>query len=297
MTELDSPILCHHELSEVLQLLLCHGLHNNLHSLTLKIASTFPDMMNSGTSSSYRQLTIFSGFFSKFLSVGPLPYICQFKFLNTLHNGVTGMVRQNSQVFHPMPISDLVKLVAGIRCLLCKAIIMEEKFAVKDVEDFILKYFPTLPVSRENMQAWLSLAEILQFDVKQQNNPTMKIINTINDRSARHLNEKLLCLSRERARSTAEIQASFLGIWKSIEEKLITCMGKIAMCLNRNILEILTQHDNFKLKLVTRGLSPTPSEDELISLVDHLQNVFIESQFWTSDLIRKHLIDTACQSD
>ena len=119
----------------------------------------------------------------------------------------------------------------------------------------------------------------------------MKIINTINDPSARHLKEKLLCLSRERARSTSEIQASFLHIWKSIEDKLRACMGKIAFCLNRNVLEILTQHHNFKLKLLAQGLSATPSEDELVSFVDHLQNVFIESQFWTSDLIRKPLID------
>jgi len=290
MTEENNPIISHTELVEILQLLLCHALHNDLRSLSSKITSTFPEMLTAETSTPYRQLTVFSSFFTKFLRVGPLPDICHYKFLNTLHNGVIGMVKQNSQVFHPMPISDLIKLVSGIRCLLGRAVIMEEKFVVKDIETFISKYLPTLPVTPENIKAWESLGEVLQFNVKQTNNPKMKIISTVNDRSVKYLKEKLTNLSQERARSTSEIEASFLSLWRSIEDKLIIFMQKIKLCLEQNIFEILIEHKNVKLKLLSRGLSRGSSEEELIAFIDHLMNVFIESQFWTSDLIRKHLL-------
>ena len=173
LSSIPSPLISHSELMEILEVIFCHGLQNNLASLTSKIADTYPQILTGSASSPYRQLTVFSGFFSKFLRVGPLPYIRNYKFLNTLHNGIIGMVRNNSQVFHPMPNSDIIKLVSGVRLMLGRALLLEEKFVVKDIETFIVKYLPVLPVTAESFKSWRSLGEILKFDVNQLNDKTI----------------------------------------------------------------------------------------------------------------------------
>ena len=287
-----NPIISHNQLAEILELLLCHGLHNNLDRLLCKLGNTFPEMVPGQTSSPNLQLAVFSGFFSKFLQVGPLPDICHWDFLNLLHDGIIGMVRHNSQVFLPtMSIHDIIKLVSGVRVMLGKTMILEEKFVVKDIEIFIVNNFPILPVVGENRKAWESLGEIFKFDVGQVNNNTMQIISKVNANSAKHMNEKLKNLVLERARSISDQENSFLCIWRKgkLEEKLKTFMAQIDFFLNRNILEVMTVNNNVKLKLLTRGLSKKPSEEELIGFVNHLQNVFIESEFWSNDLVQKAL--------
>lgn len=292
-TDTDNPIISESELAEILQLVLCHALHNNLQSLTDKINSNFPELLTAETSSPpYTQMTIFSCFLDKMCGLGPLPYICHYKFLHTLHSGVTGLVQHNRQIFHPMPITDLIKLISGLRCLLGKALLLQDKFVVPDIEAFIVQSFPTLPVTDENIRAWEDLGEVLQFEVKQERrdqNPTLKIISAINDIPARHLKRKLINLSMERARSTSDIESSFLQFWENIEGKFFVFKEKIDSCLKNNLLQSLTEHQNVKLRRLTRGLSRNPTEEELSAFVDHLQNVFIESRFWTSDLVQKTL--------
>ena len=286
----SSPLISRSQLAEVLELLLCHALHNNLPDLTSKLTDTFPEILNNSASSPYRQLVIFSAFFSKFRRVGPLPYVCKLKFLNTLHDGVTGMFRHNSEALKPMPINDVIKLVSGLRLMLGKALLLEESIVPKDIETFIKKYFPVLPVTADSVQAWQSLGEILHFDVKQSNNPDMKTISAVNNSSVNFLNKRLHNLQQERLRSRADIESSFLTLWRGgIEDKMISFMEKTELFLNKSTLENLTENDNVKLKLLISGLPRRPSEKDLIALVDHLQNVFIESQFWASDIVQSAL--------
>lgn len=287
------PIISESELVEILDLIQCHALHNSLQSLTEKINSNFPWLVTAPVSSSpYRQMTILSCFLDKLCRLGPLPYISHYKFLHTLHIGITGVIQHNRQIFHPMPISDMIKLISGVRCLLGKALLQQDKIAVKAIETFIEKSFPTLPVTDSNIRAWEDLAQILQFEVKQQRrgqSQTMEIISAINKIAAGHLYRKLINVSKERARSTSDIESSFLEFWKNIEGKFFVFREKVDSCLKNNLLQSLTEHQNVKLRRLTRGLSRNPSEEELSAFVDHLQNVFTESRFWTSNLVQKTL--------
>ena len=70
---------------------------------------------------------------------------------------------------------------------------------------------------------------------------------------------------------------------------MITFMEKTELFLNKSTLENLTENDNVKLKLLISELPRRPSEKDLLGLVDHLQNVFIESQFWASDIVQSAL--------
>ena len=288
----DNPILSQSELVEILQVVLCHALHNNLQTLTAKLNSKFPELLTAESSSPYTQMSIFSCFLQTLCRLGPLPYITHYKFLHTLDSGITGLVKHNSHIFRPMSTTELIKLISGVRCLLGKALLMQEKFVVLDSEVFIAKSFPTLPVTAENSRAWEDLGEVLQFDVKELqrvNNPTLKIISTVNEISARHLNSKLVNLSKERARSTSDIESSFLKFWKNFEGKFFAFKEIIEFTLEKNLLKTITEHQNVKLQRLTRGLSTNPNEEELSAFVDHLENVFIESRFWTSDLVQKTL--------
>jgi len=288
-----SPLISHSELMEILEVLFCHGLQNNLPSLTSKIADTYPQILTDSASSPHRQLVVFSGFFSKFLRVGPLPYVCNYKFLNTLHNGIIGMVRHNRQVLHPMPNSEIIKLVSGVRLMLGRALLLEQKFVVKDIETFILKYLPVLPVTAESVKSWKSLGEIFNFDLNQLNNQTMKILSDKNTCSVKYMKEKLINLHRERTRSTTDLESSFLKLWRSLEDTLMNFMKRIEFCLKRSVLENLTNNNNVKLRLLTRGLPSSPSEKDLLALLVHLENVFVESQFWSSDLVRSAIGSSA----
>ena len=292
LSEDDNPIISQSELTAILQVVLCHALHNNLHDLTAKIDSNFPELLTAESSSPYTQMSIFSCYLEKMCRLGPLPYISHHKFLYTLDSGITGMVRHNSQLFQSMSITDLIKLISGVRCLLGKALLLQERLVVLDIESFIAKAFPTLPLTDENIRAWEDLGEVLQFDVNQQqqvNNPTLKIISAVNAISSQHLKCKLVNLSKERARSTSDIESSFLTFWKNIEGKFLVFKKIIVFNCKKNLLKSLTEHQNVKLQRLTRGLSGNPDEEELSDFVDHLQNVFIESQFWTSDLVQKTL--------
>ena len=292
LSDNDNPIISERELVEILRVVQCHALHNDQHALTEKINSNFSGVLTAETSSAYTQMTIFSCYLDKLCRLGPLPYISHYKFLYTLHLGITGLVRHNSQMFQEMPTIDLIKLISGVRCLLGKALLMEEKFVVLDIESFIVQCFPTLPVTDNNIKAWKDLGEVLQFDVKHQRrlqNPTLKIVSAVNEISAEHLKRKLINLSQERARSKSDIESSFMKIWTNIEGKFFFFKEQVESSLKDNLLQTLTEHQNVKLQRLTRGLSKNPSEDELSALVDHLQNVFIESQFWTSDLVQKKL--------
>merc|ERR1712183_940983 len=117
-SESANPIISESELVKILQLVQCHALTNNLQSQTEKLNSNFPSLLTAESSSPYKQMTIFSCFLDKLCRLGPLPYICHYKFLHTLHIGITGMIQHNRQIFHPIPTADLIKLISGVRCLL-----------------------------------------------------------------------------------------------------------------------------------------------------------------------------------
>jgi len=282
----EDPVLSADELNEIADLLLCHGLQNNLAVLSSKIMEQCPELVTN-YSSPTRQLVILLAFCSKLQQKGPLPEIRDHAFLHTLHNGLVGLLKVDHRLVELMTRLDLYKLVAGLRCLLAVAVIRHKKFTPKDIEITIASYFPILPVRPSNCKYWENWGNILQIDVEVISDE-LKAINSVNKKNVNHLTSKLDNLPVERAKVSHD--ESIMTIWNVVAPKFDAFVTHLRSLTPGFCLEKIASHSDPKIKMLSPRINPNDSEEELTEFFDILCDIYLESQFWTSELVLSKIV-------
>jgi len=270
------------DFNQIIKILLANAFLKNQSKLISKISSCSPNYLDI-FSATHRQTLIFLSFYRKWRENGPLPDLRHYKFLLTLHDGVLGILKTHREILDTMPRPDVIKLVTGLRTLLGKAVMLDEKFVIKDVETFIMKYFPVLPITVQNQTYWLILTEVLDIDLE--NKEELKMISKVNTITTNHLNHGLLNLAKERERNVADLDASFLSIFNSIEPKLSAFIKLVEDLIPKNYPLNMISHLNPETKAVLQKIDMNAEEEKLVVELESLVNFSTESFFWTSDLI------------
>lgn len=274
------------DFNQIINILLANAFLKNQSKLISKISSCNPNYLEI-FSASHRQTLVFLSFYRKWRETGPLPDLRHYKFLLTLHDGVLGILKTNREILDKMARPDVIKLVTGLRTLLGKAVMLEEKFVIKDIETFIMKYFPVLPITGQNRMYWLTLTEVLDIDLE--NNEELKMISKVNTITTNHLNHGLLNLAKERERNVADLDASFLSIFNTIDPKLSTFIKLVEDLIPKNYPLNMISHLNPETKAVLQKINMNAEEERLIEELDSMVNFSTESSFWKSDLIYQRL--------
>ena len=273
---------------ELVNYLLCHAFLRNYTGLISEISKFDSQSVDKDNfQAPFKEILIFTSFYKKWRDTGPLPQIKNYRFLLTLHEEICAILKHQRQLLQRMPINDLIKLVTGIRCLLGKSILIDEKFVPLDVETFIKKYCPLLPITSDNSNAWIGLLDVL--NLSQADKKELKMINKMNTISSKHLRDRLLNLAEERKRKTADIDASFLAILNSIDSKLSVFMENVENLIPEDFFTSLVQNSSPGVKLITERISSNCDEKQLLLHFNEIRNFYIESQFWSSDLIKTKL--------
>ena len=275
----DLELLSQDEFNNIINLLLCHAFTKTHTSLISEIAVFVPDYQKI-FENPFKQILIFLTLYKKWRLTGPFPEIKHYKFLHSLHDGVTGLMKTKKEHFKNFPKSDLIKIVTGLRNLLGKAVIVENRFAMQDKYVFIAKMFPVLPIKPGNQLYWSQYMQIL--DIGETNTTELKTISKINTISVRHLEERLCDLSREINRPEVEVNASFMSILNSFDQKLQEFMSHVELLIPPDFLENLTIIDSDNVKVVTETIKPDSDEQQLLELFQRVKNYYIQSQFWIS---------------
>lgn len=284
----DFNLMTNKDFYEIVNLLLCHAFLKNYSRLISEISKFEPKCVNKENfQGPFKQILVFISFYKKWRETGPLPEIKNYKFLLTLHEEMCRILKSERQLLESMPMNDLIKLVTGVRCLLGKSLLIDEKFVVLDIETFIKKYYPILPVSSDNSIAWNNLLDV--FQLTESDRKELKMISNMNTVSVKHLNQRLLNLAEERKRNTADIDASFLTILNSIDSKLSTFMDNVENLIPEDFFISLVKDSSPQVKLLTEKISRNCDEQQLLLHFREIKNLYIESQFWSSDLIKNRI--------
>jgi len=278
----DLEPISHRDFKQIINIFLANAFLKNQSKLISKISSCVPNYLEI-FSVPHRQTLIFLSFYRKWREIGPLPDLRHYKFLLTLHDGVLGILKSHREIVKQMPRPDLIKLVTGLRTLLGKAVMLEEKFVIKDVETFIMKYLPVLPVTGHNRAYWLSLMEPLDIDLG--NKEGVEMVSGVNTITTNHLNRGLLNLAKERDRNAADLDASFLSIFDTIEPKLSAFIKLLEDLITQSYPPNMTVDLNPQTKAVLELINLKAEEEDLIKSFETIMNFNTESSFWTSDLI------------
>ena len=270
------------DFNQIINILLANAFLKNQSKLISKISSRVPNYLEI-FSVPHRQALIFLSFYRKWREIGPLPDLRHYKFLLTLHDGVLGSLKSHREIVNHMPRPDVIKLVTGLRTLLGKAVMLEEKFVIKDVETFMMKYLPVLPVTGHNRAYWLSLLEPL--DIELENKEEMEMVSRVNTITTNHLNHGLLNLAKERDRNAADLDASFLSIFDTIEPKLSAFIKLLEDFILQSYPLNMTVDLNSQTKAVLEKINLNAEEENLIKSFVTIMDFSTESSFWTSDLI------------
>jgi len=282
----DDPVLSTDEFYEISDLLLCHGLQNNLATLSRKILDKCPDLVTK-YSCPTRQLEILLAFCLKFQQKGPLPEIREHTFLHTLHDGLVGLLKVDHRLVELMSSIDLYKLVGGVRCLLALAVIRHKKFTPKDIEITIASFFPNLPVTPGNSKYWENWGNILQIDLKVMSDD-LKTINSVNKKNVKYLTNKLDNLPVVRAKVSHD--DSIMTIWNVIKPNFDVFVTHLKSLNLGDFLGKICLHSDPKIKMLSNRIDANDSEEEVIEFFDTLCDIHLESQFWTSELIMSKLV-------
>ena len=128
------------------------------------------------------------------------------------------------------------------------------------------------------------------------NTPTadMKLVSSINGMAVDNLSKKLLSISAERERDSAEIDESFLVIFKNIEPKLTTFMAIIEDLQPKDVCKQVIPDPGPQLQLLIKNISSKSSEEDLLKFWEQMKNIYTETQFWLSDEVTNHIANN-CQ--
>lgn len=274
---------------DIISLLLCISFRNNYRILRSQISSFVPNCKNIVNKPS-NQTIIFTSFYKDWRINGPFPELRKHDFLSTLEKLISESMKSNREIFNKMDKSDLIKLLCGVRFLLGKALLHLPKLVILDIETFIRKVYPVLPVTTDNSLAWSSVAEVLNMDLNK-HTPTadMKLVSSINEMAVTNLSKKLLSISAERERDSAEVDESFLVIFKNIEPKLTAFMDIIEELQPKDVCKHVIPDPGSQLKLLIKNISSTSSEQDLLKFWDQIKNIYTETKFWLSDEVTNYI--------
>lgn len=272
---------------QILNLLLCHAFLRNHQQLISTISSYAPNFKDLMTTP-HKPVLIFLSFYKKWRETGPLPGIRQYRFLLTLHEAIMGLLAARPRLLDKMTKSDMIKMIMGIRCLLGKSILLEEKFVVKDIETFISKYYPLLPVTTNNKAVWANLTQVLGINLDT-DKQELKVISDFNKLSIDHLSKRIDNLPRERGKSQSEIDSAFLAILESIDSKLSAFVNHVEKEIPDDFLETVIENPSPHVQKFQKNISTNFEEFQLLQLFDEMKNMDTESKFWSSDLIQQKI--------
>ena len=272
---------------QILNLLLCHAFLRNHQQLISTISSYAPNFKDLMTTP-HKPVLIFLSFYKKWRETGPLPGIRQYRFLLTLHEAIMGLLAARPRLLDKMTKSDMIKMIMGIRCLLGKSILLEEKFVVKDIETFISKYYPLLPVTTNNKAVWANLTQVLGINLDT-DKQELKVISDFNKLSIDHLSKRIDNLPRERGKSQSEIDSAFLAILESIDSKLSAFVNHVEKEIPDDFLETVIENPSPQVQMFQKNISTNFEEFQLLQLFDEMKNMDTESKFWSSDLIQQKI--------
>ena len=272
---------------QILNLLLCHAFLRNHQQLISTISSYAPNFKDLMTTP-HKPVLIFLSFYKKWRETGPLPGIRQYRFLLTLHEAIMGLLAARPRLLDKMTKSDMIKMIMGIRCLLGKSILLEEKFVVKDIETFISKYYPLLPVTTNNKAVWANLTQVLGINLDT-DKQELKVISDFNKLSIDHLSKRIDNLPRERGKSQSEIDSAFLAILESIDSKLSAFVNHVEKEIPDDFLETVIENPSPQVQKFQKNISTNFEEFQLLQLFDEMKNMDTESKFWSSDLIQQKI--------
>jgi len=154
------PFIDSTDFSELVNLLLCHGIRMSYTNLLQSIYEKVPDI-----SSSFRQIFVLYSFCSSLLQSDHLQHLEHSTYLSTLHDGIIGFCKSNPVVSYSMSKIGLLKFIGGLRYLLTKSILLNPKFTVHDIQRTVQSFFPILPLKPSNFKHWQNLAAILHINL------------------------------------------------------------------------------------------------------------------------------------
>ena len=92
-----------------------------------------------------------------------LPDILNHSFLYTLHDGLKAFLISHPVAIEKMPREDIVKMMAGLRTLILKAVLLSPQFTSRDVQSLMTSFLPTLPITKSNTAQWLDWTNTLHI--------------------------------------------------------------------------------------------------------------------------------------
>lgn len=276
------PVINDDEFIEIVELLVCHGLHKDLPNLLSKINQRCPQCVD--VSSPHKQVLSLLAYCQKFRRDGPLPALRDTIFIHTLHEGVVGLIKSNKNVIEHLTSESTLKIVSGLRSLLTRSMIVNPKFTVNDIERTVSSFFPTLPVRPSNSKHWENYAQILNIDLEDKSEDLVDA-NSVNVKMEKYFRDKLNNFPVERKKITTD--EFITSIWASFADKFCHFVEHLKSLVPDNFLIKLVECSHPKLKLIVGRIGPESDEKEVIEFLDYVCDLHIESKFWTSDFVRK----------
>lgn len=291
------------DLEEVGALLVQHSIVANCSLLLAEVVQRLPAILSQmrGISTSRRHLLQLLHFSSQVTGSGrPLPSIIHHSFLHTLHDGVRTFLTSHPVVVEKIKRDDIVKMVAGLRTLILKAVLLSDKFTGKDLQGLLTAYLPCLPVVKANSRQWMDWAAILHITLPREGEPadpsvqhTLEVISKNNSAVNKYFTHQLRALATLRQDLETKNADWALNIWTTIEPKLSQVLKVVTFLLppSSHPTSYLQTNHRAKAWLLASRLGEGADQEELLNFWHYLCDLRVETSFWESDLVRAHIAE------
>jgi len=276
------PFIDSTEFSELVNLLLCHGIRMSYTNLLQSIYEKVPDIAEN--SSSFRQIFVLYSFCSSLLQSDHLQHLEHSTYLSTLHDGIIGFCKSNPVVSYSMSKIGLLKFIGGLRYLLTKSILLNPKFTVHDIQRTVHSFFPILPLKPSNFKHWQNLAAILHINLDDDKD-ILREANDKNFKAVRYFTQKIDDLAVERSKSLLERNKWTSFMWNNLKSFYVEFVKVLNDSLPGDPVVEISRSSNEKLKILSSKIKNDSSEKNMISFLNHICDLYKESKFWSSDLI------------
>lgn len=293
----DDPDLSEGEHKELAVLLSQHCLASTYTSLLSSITATYPSIIAKEMPDKCSSLLIY--YTGLVVAPGrPLPDIQRHQFLHTLHDGVRTFLISHPVTVERVPREEVVRLVAGLRTLLLKAVLLSAEFTPRDLAGLMAAYLPTLPLGPANSRQWRDWLDQLHLSPEQQEEPgvaaLLATISKNNEAMGRYFTAQLRMLAKVRSPEHVERNTDWvMAIWATIEPKLRQVVGVVRLLVApTHPHHHLSTHSSPKARLLATRLGAEAEEEELADFWDYVTDLRVATDFWRSGRVRE-LLDSS----
>jgi hypothetical protein len=224
----------------------------------------------------------------------PLPDILNHSFLHTLHDGLESFLVHHPVVVEKVKREELVRLVAGLRTLILKAVLLNTRFQAADVQGLMRRFLPTLPLSPANRAQWADWAALLHLPLPgrgDQPGPVLTMVDRSNRAMTTYFSAQLKQLARVRKPDEAGTNTDWaMVMWDTIKPKLENLLRVVVFLLQPTHPTVhLRANRKAKAQLLATRLGPEAGEQELVNFWNYLCDLRQETKFWQSGFVQGRL--------